>query len=303
MIDGRHEELACLHALDLLEGEERSRFEQEVAHSANLQTLVRELRDTSTALTHLAPASTPPAELKSRVFATLASHPSAMDVIRPSTLLFRRIFPWAIAAGLALSTLWFAQLSLARRTEADLLRSRAELTEVELQSSRQQFETEGFVLRRQLANLGQEVSAAQARLAETQSQLAERERRIALLSDELRTQADLSALKITALASMLNNSPKALAVAVWNPVSQAGVLQVEKLPALRPDQDYQLWVVDPQYPNPVDGGVFTVDPETGEARLRFKAKQSVGAVKAFAVTLERKGGVPKAEGPFVLLGQ
>jgi anti-sigma-K factor RskA len=53
----------------------------------------------------------------------------------------------------------------------------------------------------------------------------------------------------------------------------------------------------------VDGGVFTVDPVTGEARLIFHAKQPVASVNAFAVTLERKGGVPKAEGPFVLLGK
>jgi anti-sigma-K factor RskA len=64
-----------------------------------------------------------------------------------------------------------------------------------------------------------------------------------------------------------------------------------------------LWVVDPQYPNPVDGGVFSVDPATGEARLVFKARQPVSNISAFAVTLERKGGVPKAEGPFVLLGK
>ena len=115
-----------------------------------------------------------------------------------------------------------------------------------------------------------------------------------------RTSQGLGAL---ALASLLKNSPQALAVAVWNPDKQEGVLKVEKLPALATDQDYQLWVVDPQYPNPVDGGVFTVDAQTGEARFQFKSKQPVKSINAFAVTLERKGGVPKAEGPFVLLGK
>jgi anti-sigma-K factor RskA len=81
------------------------------------------------------------------------------------------------------------------------------------------------------------------------------------------------------------------------------VLQVEKLPALATDKEYQLWVVDPQYPAPVDGGVFTVDARSGAARIAFKSKQPVKTINAFAVTLERKGGVPKAEGPFVLLGK
>jgi anti-sigma-K factor RskA len=102
---------------------------------------------------------------------------------------------------------------------------------------------------------------------------------------------------------MLKNSPQALAVAVWDPGRQEGVLNVQNLPALATNQDYQLWLVDPQYPNPVDGGVFSVEPASGTARLQFKAKQPVGTVNAFAVTRERKGGVAKAQGPFVLLGK
>ena len=78
---------------------------------------------------------------------------------------------------------------------------------------------------------------------------------------------------------------------------------IEHLPPLAPDQDYQLWLIDPQYPIPVDGGVFTVDPATGEARVTFKADKPVKSVAKFAVSLERKGGVAKAEGPMVLLGQ
>ena len=134
-------------------------------------------------------------------------------------------------------------------------------------------------------------------------QLSAAMQRITQLTVELKSQGDLARFKITTLASLLKNSPQAVAVAVWDPNKQEGVLKVDKLPALKADQDYQLWVVDPQYPNPVDGGVFTVEPGTGTARMAIKAKQPVGVVSAFAVTLERKGGVPKAEGPFVLLGK
>jgi anti-sigma-K factor RskA len=75
------------------------------------------------------------------------------------------------------------------------------------------------------------------------------------------------------------------------------------MPALAEGKDYQLWLVDPQYPIPVDGGVFTVNPATGEAHVAFKAGKPVKSVTKFAVSLERKGGVPKAEGPMVLLSQ
>ena len=183
--------------------------------------------------------------------------------------------PWAAAAGLALAAGWVAQLYYISRSEIALLTNRQALAELALQSARNQLEAERLLAQRQLADLTQQMKA----------------------------QGDLANFKITTLASMLNNSPQALAVAVWDPARQEGILQVEKLPALATDKDYQLWVVDPQYPSPVDGGVFTVDARTGAARIRFKSKQPVKTIDAFAVTLERKGGVPKAEGPFVLLGK
>ena len=43
MIDERHEELASLYALDLLEGAERAQFETALARDPELQALVREL--------------------------------------------------------------------------------------------------------------------------------------------------------------------------------------------------------------------------------------------------------------------
>ncbi len=119
----------------------------------------------------------------------------------------------------------------------------------------------------------------------------------------MRREGDLASLKITALASLLKNSPQAIAVAVWNPAKQEGVLHVEKLPALATGQDYQLWVVDPQYVDPLDAGTFTVDPETGARRHPIKSKQPIKNIAAYAITQEVKGGVVKSAGPFLLLGK
>jgi len=154
-----------------------------------------------------------------------------------------------------------------------------------------------------IASLTQRVDAMTGASADLGRQLGEAKDRVAKLIQEMLNQQELANLKITVLASLVQNSPQALAVTFWDPAKQEGTLKVEKLPALLANQDYQLWVVDPQYPNPVDGGVFRVDPNTGDARITFKPGQPVKAVSAFAVTLERKGGVPKAEGPFVLLGK
>ncbi|MBI5694053.1 MAG: anti-sigma factor [Verrucomicrobia bacterium] len=303
MIDERQEELASLHALDLLERGERSRFEGEIASNPQLQVLVRDLRETVSHVASAVPRPLPPPGLKTRVLASLPPAPPEAQPVPRGQIEWFSLAPWALAASLALACVWLGLQWTSSRTHGELLRTQLALTETTLQGTRQQLEAERIVRQRQLSNLEQEVATGSAQIAEARRQATEREQQVARLTRDLRSQISLANLKITALASLLEQTPKASAVAVWDPVQQEGVLKVEKLPALRPTQDYQLWVVDPQYPNPVDGGVFSVDPATGEARLVFKARQPVSNISAFAVTLERKGGVPKAEGPFVLLGK
>ena len=273
MIDERQEELAALAALDLLEGAERTQFESALERDPALATFVAELRESSATLALAAPAAEPPAALRARVLASVAKSSAAQA--KAKTISFPALLPWLAAACFAATTAWFGQLYFTSRNDAAQLRDEQTLADLALKSARTQLATERLLAGRELADL----------------------------QTQLKTQGDLASFKITALASLLKNSPEALAIAVWNPTTQQGVLQVDKLPALAADKDYQLWVVDPQYPNPVDGGVFSVDPQTGVARVQFKAKQPVNAINAFAVTLEHKGGVPKAEGPFVLLGK
>lgn len=329
MNDEKQEELASLYALDLMEGEERSTFERMLPGNSELERLVVELRESAASLARLAAVPPPPA-LRDRVMAGLdqPAEPVARTNGRPrpnaKLVLFRSFVPWAIAASLAVIAGWQAQRVATTTGELQLARTEAELTNVGRRSLQNQLEAERIVLQREVADMGEKVAATtkaagdlslkladvtestrrkDAELASLSSQLATADTELVELTRRMKEEGALANLKITALASLLNNSPQARAVAVWDPGRQEGVLTVEKLPALLPTQDYQLWVVDPQYPNPVDGGVFTVDPQSGEARMTFKAKQRVGAVNAFAVTLERKGGVPKAEGPFVLLGK
>lgn len=109
-------------------------------------------------------------------------------------------------------------------------------------------------------------------------------------------------VQIASLSSKLKNAPNANAVVIWDEEKQKGVLKVTQLPPNKPNRDYQLWLVDARYKDPVDGGVFHVSND-GEMRVPFKPNAPVRHAKAFAISLERKGGVTKAEGPFVLLGK
>lgn len=117
--------------------------------------------------------------------------------------------------------------------------------------------------------------------------------------DSLERTQKLDRLEIVSLKSDLDNSYAGSAV--WDSESGSGLLKVSQIPQLEPGKDYQLWIVDPQYQTPVDGGVFQVD-SNGTATIRFQPGKKVNEVSAFAVSLERKGGVAVAEGPMVLVG-
>lgn len=112
----------------------------------------------------------------------------------------------------------------------------------------------------------------------------------------------ISKLQITTLTSKVSGAPNALAVAVWDSEKQTGVLRTINVPATEVDRDYQLWIVDPEYKQPVSAGVFAVD-QSGTTKILFHPESKVSAATAFAVSLERKGGVPKAEGPMVLVSK
>ncbi len=276
MNGGIHDETAAAHALDLLEGAEKEAFESQLAGDAALRARTADLRDAALALALAVPQVAPPPALRAAILAA-ADRPAAAPAPTPAPVVafpWTRALPWAAAACLALTSAWFA------------------LRATSLQSANQSLE-------------------AQRELAETayrmaQSQLAERtlvaEQMISDLGRRLQRSEDLGRLRVTSLAALQQEQPDSRAVAVWDPERQAGLLTVEKLPAIADDKDYQIWVIDPQYPIPVDGGVFKPGAD-GRATLTFKGDKPIAAATAFAISLERKGGVPKAEGPLVLLGK
>ncbi|AOS45435.1 Anti-sigma-K factor rskA [Lacunisphaera limnophila] len=278
MITERHEELAALRALGLLEEPERLAFRAERSADPQVEALARSLENSATYLALAAPARTPPPELKARILAACtgpgrtASPPTPLAPVTPFPLL--RLIPWAAAALLTISTAWLVSQNLALRSANDALLTQQRLAQVAYETAQNQL-------------------AERSLLAETM---------INDLGSRLRRSEDLARLKVSALASLAGNTAEAQAIAVWDPEQQAGLLTFEKLPVIADSQDYQIWVVDPAYQNPVNGGVFHVAAD-GRVVLAFRPDQPVTKATAFAISLEKKGGVPKAEGPIVLLGK
>lgn len=79
---------------------------------------------------------------------------------------------------------------------------------------------------------------------------------------------------------------------VWSNSLQKGFMRFVGMPINdRSLQQYQLWIIDPlRDEKPIDGGVFDVTSE-GEVIVPIDAKLRVIAPAAFAVTIEKPGGV------------
>lgn len=90
-----------------------------------------------------------------------------------------------------------------------------------------------------------------------------------------------------------SRAAKASGDVVWDTQAQGGFMTFAGLPPIDASKEvYQLWIIDADRPgeHPVDGGTFTVDA-SGKVIVPFYARVKVGKPVAFAVTIERPGGV------------
>jgi anti-sigma-K factor RskA len=285
VIDEVMQEQAAAYALGALDPEQTGAFEVSLRADPELRALVRELRSVTEALAGSAPALEPPAGAKARLLAEIdqqlrakapkpapeppASTPTRAPISTPvSTPVSAPIgvrahvpasrpanvwIPWALAAALALVSLAFLWQSAGLRSQLTAQANRInELT------------TGAELARAESADLRQAVA-------------------------KLRASNRLANFRIALLDSLLAASPKTIAVSVWDNDRQDGVFIVRNLKPLPSDKDYQLWIIDPKYPSPVDAGVFQVD-DKGNVREDFRAKMPIQAANQFAVTIEQKGG-------------
>ncbi len=79
---------------------------------------------------------------------------------------------------------------------------------------------------------------------------------------------------------------------VWSNRRQQGYLRLRGIPANDPTlEQYQLWIIDPARDDePIDGGVFDITTD-GETIIPIDAKLLAVDPQAFAITIEKPGGV------------
>jgi anti-sigma-K factor RskA len=279
MIDEDRQDLAAAYVMGALDPREEGAFEAALMDDAELRAFTDELREAAAGMAHTAPRQLPPPELRERILSTVRAEAAAsaatMTSTTPSPSTAQApeqksggvsILPWAIAAGLALSTgaLWF---------------------------ERDQLRTDSDGLRKEAIELREKDSKSKERIAALNRNVAELQKRDALAQ-----------VRIASLNSKLESFKDASAVIVWDADKHRGVVRLVNVPMPASGKDYQLWVIDEKKPDqPVSAGVVPMAAQ-GATRMSFETAQPIEKAHMFAISVEPAGGMPKPTGDIVLAG-
>ena len=277
MIDETLQDQAALHALGMLEGEEASAFQAALEGNAELQAMVDEIAEAAAAITRALPSTKAPPEVLPRLLAQIGAEHRPPPVARgPDSDADARWMPWAIAASIALSGLT-GYFSGAKVQSVD-----ARLQVRELNRQIEQADAEKQRLGSVISGLKDERVALQKRV------------------DDLRQRDALSQVQIATLKVRVKTYAKVAAYVVWDAAAQQGLMRFDNLPEAGAGRDYQMWVIDPRYDDPVSAGIFTTG-SGGELAVKFKPARPIAQAEKFAVSVEQKGGATKPLGQIILM--
>jgi anti-sigma-K factor RskA len=303
MDEERFEELAAMNALGMLENDEKRALDGAVARDKELRSLTLELEQVTAELGCLIKPVEPPANMKKRIRAKMRAKGVKGAGISRGVIIGGT--GWALAAGLAVASVWLwqeragltQQLAAASRAMAPVSSSapvvddgKTRTLEEELKKRRDEFEAQKQSLAAEIESLRKQETDAKAQTAKLTAEVA-----------ALKQQEQQSQLQIATLQSKVWEYRKSEMLVVWDQKRSQGVVVLDKMPKVQSDQDYQLWVVDPNKPDPVSAGVVTVDAK-GSVKASFKTVEAVTGEAKFALSIEKKGGVPKSEGQLLMVG-
>ena len=272
MISEDQQDQAALYALELLDADEAAAFERAQTTDGDLRALADDFREAAAGLAQTDTGdAAPPAGLREQVLArVMANAPAPLAAGNVIPLPRRREwFPWAMAAALA----FFCTL---------LGFSTWRLSQKELRQGRRLADTT-----RQIAEGKQRAQAVEA----------------ALVAERGGVLTRVSYCALNPVPAPPQTGPQA--AVLWDAANRHGRLQIHKLPPPGTGKDYQLWTVETGHKNPISAGVIRPDAD-GEASVDFQpgAGDDAGAaVAAFALSVERAGGVENNEGPILFLGK
>lgn len=129
-------------------------------------------------------------------------------------------------------------------------------------------------------------SESETEVNQLKNSLDEKQQERALLTDEATQTIVLNGTEL---------SPESKVRLYWNPEKEAFVYVSEQLPVPAADKQYQLWAI-------VDGAPVDMGMLNDAEQLTAAKQLPSGALQAFAITLEKKGGseVPTLEAMYVM---
>lgn len=300
----RFEELAAMNALGMLENDEKRALDGAVARDKEVRMLTSELEQVTAELAYLVQPVEPPANMKKRIRAKMRAKGIKGAGVSRGVIIGGT--GWALAASFALASVWLwkeragmtQQLAAASRAIAPVHNpaipvvddGKARTLEEELKKRRDEFEAQKQALAKEIETLNKRETEAKAQNARLTAEVA-----------ALKEQEQQSQLQIATLQSKVWEYRRSEMLVVWDQKRSQGVVMLDKMPKVDSDKDYQLWVVDPSKPNPVSAGVVTVDAK-GSVKTVFKPVEAVSGEAKFALSIEKKGGVPKSEGQLLMVG-
>lgn len=273
------EELASLWALDVLDPQEAMEFHQRVIENPELLQQGLQFQSDWAQMATALPLAEPPPALRRRVLqgvgtGILPSQPQAAAGGQTRAAPAIIIVPWTLAFAFAAGAFFLYERE--KQIEDKLLAAQTEMSTLQLNTKK----WEEAVAQWEKAS---KLSAEEARLAK--QELA-----------AVQHQNAMAKVEISSLKSSLAQYQEGVAVVIWDPEKQQGVLKLEKMPPTMQDKDYQLWVIDTKKGSPVNAGLVRVDDQ-GLARIDFKPQEAIENADKFAISVEAKGGSTTEKGP------
>lgn len=253
-MDPRIEELLPFYVLDALTEEERELVESYLARNPEAREQVQDLQAGASALPQGVTPVVPPRHVKEALMERVNSDAEARAPRQPArrALRFEDIFRVLSLGAAAAAIVW------------------------------------AFVLNTQVAQLRNEISALNQRLA-AQSQSIEQ-----LINSLPQNNVVTVSLKGT------EAQPNAHGQLIADPKDRSAVLVITGLPPLEPGRTYQVWLIDGAAP--VSAGLLTVD-ENGQGVFVVDSDQAIGSFNALGISIEPEGGSPEPTGEIVVLSE
>ncbi len=280
------EEMLAAYALDVLEPQERTTFEAQLAAKPEYQAQLSAYEQMLASLATLTPAVAEPVGHRERMMAKLNAAPAAAPARATAPAMAQATAGVPLAAILPPTARKSPQPGMMQRITAWFSLP-----------NRPGFALAGLSLVLVIGlifwNLGlqSDVTRYQQQVNTSANQMA-----------QVQAAVDLLGQPGTVVKALPGNKTTAYSQLIANDSQKRGVLLAYNLQPVTSDKTYEFWLLD-KSGNPIPAGTFNVD-QTGKGVLNVNMPKDVpiSNLSAGAVTIEPAGGLPKPTGNILMVG-